>query len=574
MSLPISTISTSRRRFLKAGTFAAAAVALRDSGFVAHAAMQGAAATATDARIEIMPNEVIGTIAPEIYSHFIEHLGGVIYDGVWVGEDSRIPNINGIRKDFIDTMRAVAAPVLRWPGGCFADSYDWRDGIGPRSKRPKRAAFWWQQDTNAFGTHEFMAACKAIGCEPYLAADVRSLPARDFYQWVEYCNAPAGTGNALAELRGANGDPAPFNVRYWGVGNESWGCGGNQTPEEYAGEYRRYTTWIPNFGPLPSSNTTNEQSLRLIVCGPNGDDVAWTRGLMPALHDSKPYGLSTHYYTSGDAKKFAAGDALAFTNDEHYDLLTRGSFMENVIKDHWAILGETDTKHHTKLIVDEWGAWYGRGTELGPQYLISQQSTMRDALLSGITLDIFHRHAEKVAMANVAQAVNCIHSLMLAREDKFCVTPTFHVFKMYMPHRGGTSVKTEFTAAPIRNPLAVPISPVGGNSTAGSIKPDANLAGLSGSASISSTGNGKLLTLSVVNPHLDRPLTTEVAIRGLSIASATGMVLAEPDIHAHNDFAHPDAVKPTAATIGQIQSGKLFHTFPAASVTTLQITLA
>lgn len=560
MSQPIS---PARRSFIKTGTLAATGLVLSSSRLA-----KAAASTEADAHIEILPGEAIGIIAPELYSHFIEHLGGVIYDGVWVGEDSKIPNQHGIRKAFIDAMREVQAPVLRWPGGCFADSYDWRDGIGPRSKRPKRAAFWSQQDTNAFGTHEFMETCSAIGCKPYLAADVRSLPARDFYQWVEYCNAPAGEGNALADLRAANGDKAPFNVQYWGVGNESWGCGGEQTPEEYAGEFRRYSTWIPKFSDHP------RDELRLVICGPNGDDTAWTRGLMKSLKGQHPYGLSTHYYTSGDAKKFAAGDALSFTSDEHYDLLTRGSFMENVITDHWSVLSETDPNHRTRLILDEWGAWYGKGTELSPHYNLSQQSTMRDALLSGITLDIFHRNAEKVAMANVAQSINCIHSLMLAQEDKFCLTPTFHVFKMYMPHRGAQSVRAIFSAASIKNPLAIASSPVGGNSDIGSIKVSPTLAGLSGSASISTEGNGKRLTLSVVNPHLDRPLTTEIIVRDLTIASVQGTVLASSDIHNHNDFAHPDTVKPAPATIGAIASGKLMHTFPAASVTTLTITLA
>jgi alpha-N-arabinofuranosidase len=557
-----------RRRFLQAGTLAAAAVALRGSTLLAEAAT-------TDASIEILPAEPIGTIAPELYSHFIEHLGGVIYDGVWVGENSSIPNQNGIRTAFIETMRAVQAPVLRWPGGCFADSYDWRDGIGPRAKRPQRAAFWDQQDTNAFGTHEFMATCKAIGCKPYLAADVRSLPARDFYQWVEYCNAPANTGNTLADQRAANGDTEPFNVQYWGVGNESWGCGGNQTPEEYAGEYRRYTTWIPRFGSGPKGMDPDpSKDLRLIVCGPNGDDVDWTTRLNRALNGNHPFGLSTHYYTSGSAKKFAAGDALNFTPAEHYDLLTRGSFMEKVITDHWTALAEKDPHHKTRLVVDEWGAWYGKGTELSPHYNISQQSTMRDALLTGITFDIFQRNAEKMAMANVAQSINCIHSLMLAQGDKFTVTPTYHVFKMYLPHRGATAIRTQFTAPAIKDPLAIDSSPVGGNSTVGSIKPDATLAGLSGSASIATTGDGKILTLTVVNPHLDRPLATTIAVRGRSIASATGTVLTTPDIHDHNDFDHPNAVHPTPATIGDIHAGKILHTFPAASVTTLQLTLA
>src|SRR5882757_10573179 len=214
---PMSLHATTRRSFTKASILAASVVALRGSNLLAQA-------TQADARIDILPAEPIGTISPEIYSHFIEQLGGVIYDGVWVGEGSKIPNENGIRKAFIDTMRAVKAPVLRWPGGCFADSYDWRDGIGPAAKRPQRSAFWDQEDTNRYGTHEFMETCKAIGCQPYLAADLRSLPARDFYQWIEYCNAPASS-NSLANERATNGDKEPFDVQYWGVGNESWGCG-------------------------------------------------------------------------------------------------------------------------------------------------------------------------------------------------------------------------------------------------------------------------------------------------------------------------------------------------------------
>jgi alpha-N-arabinofuranosidase len=577
---PKHSAAASRRAFLKTSTLAASALALRTTPLLSQSSQ-------VDAHIEIMPSEPIGTISPEIYSHFIEHLGGVIYDGVWVGEKSRIANQGGIRTAFIDAMKAVKAPVLRWPGGCFADSYDWHDGLGSASKRPARAAFWNQQDSNQYGLHEFMRTCRLIGCKPYLAANLRTQPARDFYQEIEYCNAPSGNlpsnsaapalPNAQATLRAANGDREPFNVDLWGVGNESWGCGGNMTPEEYAAEYRRFTAWTPSYA---------KESLRFVAVGPNGDDVDWTTRLFKALHANpesrKLWGLSIHYYTSGSAAKFAAGDALAFTPDEHYDLLTRGSLMEKVVTDHWRAMGNTTANtrakssaddHRVKLVVDEWGAWYGKGTELAPEYNLSQQSTMRDALLTGITFDIFQRHADKVAVAAVAQSINCIHSLMLAQEDKFTLTPTFHVFKMYLPHHGAQAIRAEFTAATIANPLGNTPIQVGGNSYIGELAPVKSLAGLSGSASISPT-NSKLLTLTVVNPHLDRPITTEVAIRNASIASATGTVLASADIHDHNTFANPNAVKPAPATLTTPTSGKLIHTFPAASVTTLQLTLA
>ena len=563
-----------RRTALKSSAVAATALALRGPR------MFSQASASVDAHIDIVPGEPIGTISPELYGHFIEHLGGVIYDGVWVGPDSKIPNTRGIRQAFIDTMKAVEAPLLRWPGGCFADSYDWHDGLGAAANRPARAGFWGQEDSNQYGLHEFMHTCRAIGCKPYLAANMRTLPGRDFYQEIEYCNAPSGAvptnsaappvRNALAAQRSANGDPEPFNVDLWGVGNESWGCGGNLVPEEYAAMFRRFTAWTPSFSGPP---------LRFVAVGPNGDDVDWTRRLFKSL-DSNPerrhlFGLSVHYYTSGSPTEFAAGDALAFGPDEYYDLLIRGSIMERVVTDHWAAIGNTQEagQPRVKLVVDEWGAWYGKGTALGPEYNLSQQSTMRDALLTGITLDIFQRHADKVAVANVAQSINCIHSLMLAQGDKFTVTPTFHVFQMYLPHRGGQAVRAEFSAAGIRNPLANAPIPAGGNSYTGSLEAVKLLAGLSGSASISPT-NPKLLTLTVVNPHLDRPVTTEIAVAGASIASYRGTALVEPDVHAHNDFANPNAVHPAAAETTAPAGGRVAHTFPAASVTTLQITLA
>ena len=554
-----------RRAALKSSVLTASALALRGSHLFSQAS------SAVDAHIDILPGEPIATISPEIYSHFIEHLGGVIYDGVWVGPDSKIANTNGIRQAFIDAMRAVRAPVLRWPGGCFADSYDWRDGLGAAANRPARTGFWGQQDSNQYGLHEFMHTCRAIGCKPYLAADMRSLPARDFYQEIEYCNAPAApaTHNALAAQRAANGDVEPFNVDLWGVGNESWGCGGNLVPEEYAAMFRRFTAWTPSYSRTP---------LRFVAVGPNGDDVDWTRRLFKSLFANAErrhlFGLSVHYYTSGSPSEFAAGDALQFNTVDYYDLLTRASIMERIVTDHWAAIGNTAEpgQPSVKLVVDEWGAWYGKGTALGPQYNLSQQSTMRDALLTGITLDIFQRHADKVAVANVAQSINCIHSLMLAQEDKFCVTPTFHVFQMYLPHRGAQAVRAEFSAPAIRNPLANAPIPVGGNSYTGSLEAVKLLAGLSGSASISPT-NSKLVTLTVVNPHIDQPVTAEIAVGGAAIASYSGQVLAEPDVHAHNDFAHPNAVHPTAIAATP-NTGRLTHTFPPASVTTLQLTLA
>jgi alpha-N-arabinofuranosidase len=541
---------TDRRSFLKG----LAACGLAPAGFGARSA-----AAESSAHIEILPDEPIGVIAPEIYGHFIEHLGGVIYDGVWVGETSKIPNQGGIRQAVIDALRGIHAPVVRWPGGCFADSYNWRDGIGSTAERKARSNFWGDTDTNSFGTQEFLRFCSLTGAKPYLAANLRGLPAWDFQQWVEYCNSPAGS-TAGAKQRAAQGHPEPYDVRYWGVGNESWGCGGNMTPEEYATEYRRYTAWLPQYRDAQG----HDQHLDLVVSGPSDRDVEWTRKVLHSLaakgRIDSAYGLSLHYYTSnlsaGLTTDWDEGkrDAVKFDELEWYELLSQGNLMDSMIRDHWAVMAESDRSHHIKLVVDEWGAWYKPGTEIGPKYGLSQMLTLRDALLSGLTLDIFQRHADKVAMANAAQMINCLHSLMLAREDQFVLTPVYHVFKMYMAHMGARSVRTEFAAPPVSYDRR---------------GQPGTLWGLEGSASAS----GKNLTLTVVNPHTSRSIEAEIVVRGAAVASGTGQVLTHPDLHAHNDFQHPDVVHPQTAVV-TVAGGRLQHRFPPASVTSLYLTLA
>ena len=383
-----------------------------------------------DSRLEILVGERIGTIAPEIYGHFVEHLGGVVYDGIWVGEGSKIPHVNGIRKALVDELKKISPSVIRWPGGCFADSYDGRDGIGAPDKRPRRTDFWADTrpslnrtatpgpqrfDPNRFGTNEFIRFCRLTGAAPYIAANVRSLPAKDLYQWIEYCNAPAGE-TTMSELRAAAGEREPFAVRYWGVGNEPWGCGGNFTPEEYATEFRRYTAWVPRFG-VP---------LKFIAAGPNGGDLPWTTRFFKtltarsanALNDV--FGWALHYYSGSTGDR----NAIQFTTDDWYDLLVRANRMESLVTDHWTAMAESDPTHKVKLIVDEWGAWHAGAADMPPNYLWAYPGSLRDALVAGLTLDTFNRHADKIAMANVAQLVNTIHSLFLAKEDQLIVTPT------------------------------------------------------------------------------------------------------------------------------------------------------
>ena len=522
-----------------------------------------------DAKIEILMDEPIGKISPEIYGHFVEHLGGVVYDGIWVGEDSKVPNIGGIRQALVEAMKKIKPGVVRWPGGCFADSYNWRDGIGPRNQRPRRTNFWvdarewpqnppdgpWKFDTNQFGTDDFLRFCKLIDADPYLAVNLRSLTARDFYEWVEYCNSPAGS-TTLAEMRGAAGSREPYKVRFWGVGNESWGCGGNFTPEEYAAEYRRFSEWVPRYG----------MNLAYIGSGPNGGDLSWSRRFFARLAErggfGRMWGWGLHHYSwnvySWKTNDWfeGKGEALNYPVEEWYELLNEADRIESLITNHWAIMGEFDRQHRIKLVVDEWGSWYKPGSQVHPSHLLGQQATMRDAMLAGLSLDTFHRHADKVAMANIAQLVNCLQSLFLAHEDKFTLTPTYHVFDMYSSHQGAESLRVLFSSP------RVSFTRKNGN--------PASIRGLSGSAS----KLDRQLTLTVTNPDLTRTCDTVISLRGAAVKEVKVTTLSASDMHAHNNFENPRNIEPKEGKAVVRNDGTVTMSFVPASVTKLQMTLS
>jgi alpha-L-arabinofuranosidase len=518
-----------------------------------------------DSRIEVLFDEPLGIISPNIYGHFVENLSGVLYDGIWVGEKSPVPNIDGLRKSLIEHMRKIKATVIRFPGGCFADSYDWRDGIGPAERRPRRTNFWvngesekappsHRYDPNAVGTNEFVHFCKLIGAEPYLAANVRSLPASAFQQWVEYCNSPAGS-TTLADARAAAGYAEPFRVKYWGVGNESWGCGGEFTPQEYAVEFRRYSTWLPTYG----------DNLNLIASGPNTDDWNWTREFLTEVLRKGPgglhriYGMALHHYawnlSRGKTKEWVAGkgDALKFDPVDWYELLREGERMENLVTGHWQVLSEFDREHRVKLVVDEWGPWYRPGSEATPGDQLEQMPTLRDAVFSGMTLDIFNRHPEKVAMANCAQLINCLNSLYLAQEDKFVITPVGHIFELYASHQGGQSLRTIFSSPNLHYDRD-------GQSAA--------FWGLRGSASL----RDKNLTITAVNPSTSEPRLAEIALKGASIKEASMNFLSNADIHAHNTFDQREVVVPQTKRLSATEGNFVVEFLPA-SVVALNIQL-
>ena len=374
------------------------------------------------ARITIERSRSAGTISRYIYGHFAEHLGHCIYGGIFVGKDSPIPNVNGIRSDVVEAMKAIRLPVLRWPGGCFADEYHWRDGIGPQEKRRNMVNTNWGGVTedNSFGTHEFMELCRQVGCEPYITGNVGSGTAQEMSEWVEYLNSD-GDSSVVRERR-ANGRQDSWGVRFWGVGNESWGCGGIMRPEYYADVYRRYQNFCRQYG---------DHKLYKIACGPNDANTEWTEVVMKNAAFCMD-GLSMHSYTipgGWDTKNHAT----EFSTDDYWETLNLAADIERKVNMHAEIMDKYDPDKRIGLIVDEWGTWFQVEPGTNPGFLY-QQNTMRDAMVASVSLDIFNRHCDRVFMANIAQTVNVLQAIILTKDGKMVLTPTYHVFDLYRNH--------------------------------------------------------------------------------------------------------------------------------------------
>ncbi|MCX6902584.1 MAG: alpha-N-arabinofuranosidase, partial [Verrucomicrobia bacterium] len=392
--------------------------------------LAGAAESAATAnKLVIHADQGKETINRNIYGHFSEHLGRCIYEGYWVEPNSKIKNVRGIRQDVVAALQKTKIPVLRWPGGCFADEYHWKDGIGNRSKRPTMVNTHWGgvTENNHFGTHEFLDLCEQLGCEPYICGNVGSGTVQELAQWVEYVTFDGIS--PMADWRRANGRKAPWAVKYWGVGNENWGCGGNMTPEFYADQYKRYGTYVRNFG----SNRVFK-----IACGPNGPNTNWTEVLMREA-GKRMNGLALHYYC-GSGKKTKS--ATQFDEEDWFWQLSKALRMNELIAQHSAIMDRHDPQKKVALVVDEWGAWHDvePGTLRGFLY---QQNTIRDALVAGVTLNIFNQHADRVKMANIAQTINVLQAMILTDKAKMILTPTYHVFEMYAVHQDAKLLPTE-----------------------------------------------------------------------------------------------------------------------------------
>ena len=499
------------------------------------------------ATIDVLLNEPITEINPNIYGHFMEHLGECVEGGCWVGEGSQIPHDAGVRADVVHALKAINAPVIRWPGGCFADDYHWRDGIGPRADRPRTINMHWGDviETNEFGTHEFMSFCRSVGAQPYFCGNVGSGTPSELRNWVEYCNYPRDS--TLARERAANGAAEPFNVLYWGVGNENWGCGGNFTPEDYGTEYRKFATYLRNWGAAP---------LVPIACGPNGNDLDWTRRFFTKL--KKDYGrgpsihaYSAHYYCG------TAGTATDYTGSQWYELLHKAVQMEPLVVQQRALMDAFDPERKIGLIVDEWGTWHPPTPGHNPRFLW-QQNTVRDALVAALTLDIFNRHADKVAMANIAQTINVLQALLLTDEHQMIKTPTYHVYDLYKDHMGGSAVRFLSKSATIESGSGATSSP---------------LHQLTGSASVI----GKLLTLTLVNSSASDAVEALLTLHGGTLSGAVeaaGLSYGSGSIHAHNTFEDPEAVTVNQSLEGIFEPAHSIVRLPPASVTRLSVGLA
>lgn len=479
-------------------------------------------------------------ISKYIYGHFAEYLGRCIYDGIWVGPGSSIPNINGYRKDVFEALNELQIPVLRWPGGCFADTYHWKDGIGPKEKRPKIKNIFWggTVEDNSFGTHEFLNICEMLGCDAYISANVGSGTVQEMTDWIEYMISDDDV--EMAVLRRQNGRDKPWKVRFLGIGNESWGCGGNMTPEYYSNLLKQYSGYAWEYA--------RDKMIR-IGCGSNGEDYNWTKVLMQNASRNMD-ALSLHYYTIAGAGWDNKSAATGFGEDLYFSGIRKGLRIEELVRRHSFIMDEYDPRKKVGLYVDEWGIWTDVEPGTNPGFLF-QQNSMRDALIASTTLDIFNRNAGRVKMANIAQTVNVLQSMILTQGNKMVKTPTYHVFNMYKVHGDA---------------ILLPANLIAENYTYGNESIPAV------SQTVSKSKNGRInISLSNVNPNREIRMIVEILGKTFTRIN-NGKVLTAPAMNSVNTFENPEIVKTEGFQSYKILSPGSFEiSLPARSVVTLEL---
>lgn len=499
------------------------------------------------AKLIINEENRLGTIEPEIYGHFSEHLGRCIYEGIYVGENSEIPNVNGMRVDVVEALKELKVPSLRWPGGCFADEYHWKDGIGPKEGRKKMINTHWGGvvEDNSFGTHEFMELCRQIGCKTYINGNVGSGTVQEMSEWVEYMTFNGVS--PMADMRARNGHEEPWTVDYFGVGNENWGCGGNMTPEYYGNLYRRYQTYIRNYD--------HSKPIKKICCGANADDYHWTEGVMKTCYDHVPedfHGfmdlLSLHYYTVPHdwAHK---GSAVDFDVNDWYMTLRKCMYMKTLVERHGAIMDQYDPQKKVGMCVDEWGTWYDVEPGTNPGFLY-QQNTIRDALVAGITLNIFNKHCDRVKAAAIAQMVNVLQAVILTEGDKMIKTPTYHVMHMYRHHQGAKLLESTL----------VDVAEVGeGENT---------VPKLTESVSVDADG---VITITINNLSVESEEKVDITLVGSGYSVKEAYIVTDSDMHAHNTFEAPNQVEERAFTAYEMTERGCIATLPSNSVVEIRL---
>ncbi|KGO86234.1 alpha-N-arabinofuranosidase [Flavobacterium rivuli WB 3.3-2 = DSM 21788] len=476
------------------------------------------------------------TINKHIYGHFAEHLGRCIYDGFYVGENSKIPNTNGVRNDIIVALKDLGIPNLRWPGGCFADTYHWKDGIGPKDERPTMVNQWWGGTTedNSFGTHDFLDLCEILGTEPYLAANVGSGTVKEFTDWVQYVNHSGKS--PMSDLRKKNSREKAWGVSIWGVGNEMWGCGGNMTPEYYANLFKQYSTFM--------SDWDNTNKLFRIASGANVADYHWTEVLMRDIPKNLIEGVALHSYSFVTWEK--KGSSTKFNEEQYFATMETALKMEELVTKHSEIMDKYDPAKKIALIVDEWGGWYDVEEGTNPGFLY-QQNTMRDAMIAGTTLNIFNNHSDRVRMANLAQTVNVLQAVILTKGDKMLLTPTYHVMHLYKVHQDAKLI-------PIK--VDSPEYKFG----------DKKLSAISASASVK---DGKT-HISLVNIHAKDKITVDIDLAKLNLKDFTAKIISSSKLQDHNTFENPNAITPKDFKDFKFKKGTLSVTLPPFSVVVLE----